>query len=99
MSTTERHVFISYCHRDTAWLDRLKIHLRPLVRRTSLDLWDDSRISPGQAWQKEIAGALARADVAILLVSADFLASDFIVNNELPPCSTGRFAVACSLCR
>jgi hypothetical protein len=55
------------------------------VRRTSLDLWDDSRISPGQAWQKEIAGALARADVAILLVSADFLASDFIVNNELPP--------------
>ncbi len=85
MSTVERHVFISYSHRDTAWLDRLKIHFRPLVRRTSIDLWDDSRISPGKAWHKEIAGALARADVAILLVSADFLASDFIVNNELPP--------------
>jgi hypothetical protein len=85
MGAVERHVFISYCHADTAWLDRLKIHLRPLVRRTSLDLWDDSRISLGQAWHEEIDRALARADVAILLVSADFLASDFIVNNELPP--------------
>ena len=85
MSTIERAVFISYCHADVAWLDRLKIHLRPLVRRTALDLWDDSRILPGQAWQEEIAKALARARVAILLISADFLASDFVVNNELPP--------------
>ena len=85
MSTIERHIFISYCHADAAWLDRLKVHLRPLVRRTALDLWDDSRISPGQVWHEEIAEALARARVAVLLVSADFLASDFVVNNELPP--------------
>jgi TIR domain len=85
MSTVERHVFVSYCHADAAWLDRLKIHLRPLVRRGALDLWDDSRISPGQTWHEEVAKALARARVSILLVSADFLASDFIVNNELPP--------------
>lgn len=84
MSAVERHVFISYCHADAAWLDRLKIHLRPLVRRNNLDLWDDSRISPGQAWREEIAKALVRARVAILLVSADFLASDFVVDNELP---------------
>jgi hypothetical protein len=85
MSTVDRHVFISYCHADAAWLDRLKIHLRPLVRRTALDVWDDSRISPGQAWHEEISNALARARVAILLISADFLASEFIVSNELPP--------------
>ena len=81
----ERAVFVSYCHADAAWLDRVRIHLRPLVRQTGLDLWDDSRISPGQAWHEEISKALARARVAILLVSADFLASDFVVNNELPP--------------
>lgn len=85
MSTVERHVFISYCHADAGWLDRLKVHLRPLVRRTALDVWEDSRISPGQEWREEIAKALARARVAILIVSADFLASEFVVNNELPP--------------
>ena len=35
----ERAVFVSYCHADAAWLDRVKIHLRPLVRQTGLDLW------------------------------------------------------------
>ena len=81
----ERAVFVSYCHADAAWLERVKIHLRPLVRQTGLDLWDDSRISPGQSWHEEISKALARARVAILLISADFLASDFVVDNELPP--------------
>jgi len=85
MSTIERNVFISYCHADAGWLDRVKVHLRPLARRTALDIWEDSRISPGQEWREEIAKALARARVAILIVSADFLASEFVVSNELPP--------------
>lgn len=85
MSTVDRSVFVSYSHADAAWLERLKVHLRPLVRKGALNLWDDTRISPGQAWQEEVAAALARARVAVLLVSADFLASDFVVNNELPP--------------
>jgi len=85
MSTDERNLFISYSHSDAAWLERLKVHLRPLIRRAELDLWDDSRIVPGQSWHDEIVKALGRAHVAVLLVSADFLASDFVVNNELPP--------------
>jgi len=85
MSTVDRNVFVSYCHADATWLERLKVHLRPLTRQGAFSLWDDTRISPGQAWQEEVAAALARARVAVLLVSADFLASDFVVNNELPP--------------
>jgi hypothetical protein len=85
MSAADRQVFISYSHADVAWLERLRVHLRPLERRNALDIWDDSRISPGHEWQEEIGKALARARIAVPLVSADFLASDFVVNNELAP--------------
>lgn len=78
-------VFVSYSHKDTAFLDRLRVHLRPLERQGLMDTWDDSKIEAGDQWKAAIEEALGRARVAILLVSADFLASDFIVDNELPP--------------
>ena len=78
-------VFISYSHADAEYLGRLKVHLRPFERQGAVDLWADSRITAGQRWKQEIAAAMDRAVMAILLVSADFLASDFIAENELPP--------------
>ncbi len=80
-----KHVFISYSHRDRRWLDRLKIHLRPLERDLELQVWDDSRLTPGLPWRDEIRKAIEGANAAVLLVSADFLASDFIHTDELPP--------------
>lgn len=78
-------VFISYSHSDGHWLERLKVHLRPLVRDSTVEIWDDTQIEPGADWAAEIQLALSRAKVAILLVSADFMASDFIAYNELSP--------------
>lgn len=78
-------VFISYSHMDAEHLKRLRVHLRPLERDHIIEVWDDTQISPGASWRDAISDALSSAQVAILLISADFLASDFIMDNELPP--------------
>lgn len=79
-----KRVFVSYSHADAEWLQRLQKHLKPL-QREGVEVWDDMRLRPGEPWREEIRKALAETRVAILLISADFLASDFIVTDELPP--------------
>ncbi len=78
-------VFISYSHQDTKWLKRLRVHLRPLERENNIDVWDDTKIIPGSKWKNEIRKAIGSAKVVVLLISADFLASDFTATDELPP--------------
>ena len=78
-------VFFSYSHNDSEYLDRILIHLRPVERSQAIDLWTDTKLKAGDLWRDEIKKAVDNARVAVLLVSADFLASDFIASNEDPP--------------
>ncbi len=70
-------VFFAYSHADEAWRDKLELHLAPLKRNRTLATWHDRRILAGEEWRGRIDRQLASADIVLLLISKNFLGSDF----------------------
>jgi hypothetical protein len=77
------NIFIGLSHNDRKWADRLISHLRVRSKPEVL-IWDDRRIRAGDHWEEEVQQALRGANVAVLLISADYLASKFVSNIEVP---------------
>jgi hypothetical protein len=78
-----KRLFISYSQLDVVWLKRFQTMLSPLLQTGRIDCWDDTKMKPGK-WYPQIERALLDTDVALFLVSAHFLASNFVMQHELP---------------
>ena len=76
-------VFISYSHRDEPLLKRLEVHLKVLQRQGLVRGWHDRRIDVGDDWAGQISKEIESADIILLLVTADFLASDYCYGAEM----------------
>jgi len=77
-------IFVSYSHQDAKWLHRLRQHLGALSREFEFEEWDDTKIGVGDDWEAAIKRAIQRSRVAILLVTADYLASPYVSSSEIP---------------
>lgn len=77
-------VFVSYSHRDENWKDTILTHLASAGDQLSIRVWDDTYIPFGSEWAANLKSELASCEVAILLLSADFLSSAFIRDVEAP---------------
>jgi len=82
--TTTPKVFISYSRKDMGWKDRVLEQLRVLELTGELMVCEDQQIAAGDQWLPGIETAIQSAEVALLLVSADFLTSAFIHGTEVP---------------
>jgi hypothetical protein len=76
-------LFFSYSHRDESLRDQLETHLSMLKRQGFIETWHDRRITAGEALDYEISANLDRADIVLLLVSPDFLASNYCYDKEM----------------
>ena len=90
-ATTERHqLFLSYAREDAIWAERVKKALAIISRTGSFSLWSDRLIETGSEWEDRLFRAVDQSSGAILLLSSNFLSSDFIIGRELPKLFAAR---------
>src|SRR5580658_7195203 len=75
-------VFLSYSHKDEELKKELDSHLSALKRLEMIETWNDRQIPTGDEWKKHIDQRLNDADIILLLISSDFLASDYCYQTE-----------------
>jgi TIR domain len=76
--------FISYAHNDHAAYEKMRVYLKPIERAYKVEIWADKRIKTGDYWTDKIEQAIKDACIHILMVSPEFIDSDYIFNHELP---------------
>jgi tetratricopeptide (TPR) repeat protein len=74
------NIFYSSAHQDKKFLDTIEKHLSPLIQVGKITTWYSQKILPGTEWAKTIDGHLENADIILLLLSPDFLSSDYCIS-------------------
>ena len=90
-------VFISYSRQDAVWRQKFEVMLAPVVRNRGVEVWSDDRNAVGEEWRPQLVEAINRATLALVLVSADLLASPFVMQQELPALRERGVRLACAL--
>jgi hypothetical protein len=76
-------IFVSYSHNDKRWKERFETISKPLSRSEKIEFWSDENLKAAE-WDPQIEQTMKRAEAAVLLVSDNFLAADYIIQKELP---------------
>jgi hypothetical protein len=76
-------IFVAYSHKDTRLRERLSKHLSVLEREGLVRVWFDGCLVPGSAWDETIRHSLDEAGIVLLLISADFVASEYCYSVEM----------------
>jgi serine/threonine protein kinase/Flp pilus assembly protein TadD len=76
-------IFYCYAHEDDALRKQLASHLSPLRRLRDITGWFDRNIKAGAEWEQESTEQLESANIILLLISADFMASDYCYTVEM----------------
>lgn len=76
--------FVSYSHDDYRMVEEFRPHLQQIKRAFNMEIWIDHRIGGGAKWAADIAVAIDSAEVFLLLVSPNFISSDYVYEVEIP---------------
>jgi formylglycine-generating enzyme required for sulfatase activity len=90
------NIFIAYAHADENFLRPLRKHLA-VLEDDGVSIWYDGEILPGEEWDASIKNRLKAADIILLLVSIDFLTSDYVKGTELPTALSRHAAGECTV--
>lgn len=83
MISSADSIFLSYSHKDEVLRDELETHLKLLQRQGIISIWHDRKIPAGKDWDQEIDLHLEKAKIILLLISADFIASEYCWGKEV----------------
>jgi len=82
--------FLSYAHANEEWKKRVLVHLDALRREGLISVWHDGMSHPGDHHDATIESSLATAELVLLLISADFIASEYCAEKEKQRALKGR---------